>query len=197
MEGSEELGSKAGKRSPWTYVVFVGVAALLALLVYGVAIKSGGNKYDNALASGTRLPATVRDVRVLNDTGTKSIADYKGKVVLLNFWASWCEPCKAESPAIERAWQKYGKDGLVVLGADVDDLSGAANKFIVQNHLTYPIIRYSSTNATKDFGTKRMPETFIIDRQGKVAALRRLQVDDAWLNDVIPQVLDNGSGATS
>jgi cytochrome c biogenesis protein CcmG/thiol:disulfide interchange protein DsbE len=120
--------------------------------------------------------------------------DYKGKVVLLNFWASWCEPCKAESPAIERAWRKYGKDGLVVLGADVDDLSSAANKFILQNNLTYPILRYSSVNATKDFGTKRMPETFIIGRDGNVVALMRLQVDDAWLNEVIPKAL--GTGAT-
>jgi cytochrome c biogenesis protein CcmG/thiol:disulfide interchange protein DsbE len=182
------------KRSPWTIAVYLGVAALLALLVYGVAIKSGGNKYDNALAEGKALPATVRDVRVLNDTGTRSIADYKGKVVLLNFWASWCEPCKAESPAIERAWRKYGKDGLVVLGADVDDLSSAANKFILQNNLTYPILRYSSVNATKDFGTKRMPETFIIGRDGNVVALMRLQVDDAWLNEVIPKAL--GTGAT-
>jgi cytochrome c biogenesis protein CcmG/thiol:disulfide interchange protein DsbE len=177
------------KRSPWTYVVFVGVAALLALLVYGVALKSGGNKYDNALAAGKRLPATVRPVRVLNDTGTKSIADYHGKVVVLNFWASWCEPCKAESPAIERAYSKYAKDGLVVLGADVDDLSKDANKFVIENKLTYPIIRYSSRDATKDFGTKRMPETFVIDRDGKVAALQRFQVDDEWLNTVLPQVL--------
>ncbi|MBJ7355168.1 MAG: TlpA family protein disulfide reductase [Thermoleophilaceae bacterium] len=177
------------KRSPWTYVVFAGVAALLALLIYGVAIKSGGNKFDNALAAGERLPAPTRQVRVLNDTGTKSIEDFRGKVILLNFWASWCEPCKAESPAIERAYAKYAKDGLIVLGADVDDLSKDANQFIIENKLTYPIIRYSSANATKDFGTKRMPETFVIDREGNVAALQRFQVDDEWLNTVLPPIL--------
>lgn len=177
------------KRSPWTYVAFAGVFALIALLVYGVAIKSGGNKFDNAVAAGQALPAPTRDVRVLNDTGTKSLADYRGKVVLLNFWASWCEPCKAESPAIERAYRKYSKDGLVVLGANVDDLSKDANQFVIEHHLTYPIIRYSSTNATKDFGTKRLPETFVIDREGDVVALRRMQIDDEWLNTVLPQVL--------
>ncbi|MFT4048894.1 MAG: redoxin domain-containing protein [Solirubrobacterales bacterium] len=185
------------KRSPLTYLALMGLAALIGLLVYGVAIKSGGNKYDNAVAQGQRLPATVRDVRVLNDTGTKSISDYKGKVVLLNFWASWCEPCKDESPAIERAYKKYGPDGLVVLGADVDDLSKDANKFYVENHLTYPILRYSSVNATKDFGTKRMPETFIIDRDGNVAALRRMQVDDEWLNTVLPPILAEKQGQSS
>ena len=177
------------KRSPWTYVVFAGVAALLALLIYGVAIKSGGNKFDNALAADKRLPAPARENRVLNDTGTMSVTDFKGKVVLLNFWASWCEPCKEESPAIERAYKKYGKDGLVVLGANVDDLSKDANQFYIENHLSFPVVRYSSVNATKDFGTKRMPETFVIDRDGKVAALQRFQVNDEWLNTVLPQVL--------
>lgn len=177
------------KRSPWTYLALAGVVALIALLVYGVAIKSGGNKFDNAVAAGQRLPAPVRQVRVLNDSGTKSIADFRGKVVLLNFWASWCEPCKAESPAIEKAYAKYARDGLVVLGANVDDLSKDANEFYVKYHLTYPILRYSSTDATKDFGTKRLPETFVIDRNGDVATLRRGQIDEQWLNEVLPQVL--------
>lgn len=177
------------KRSPWTYVAFAGVAALLALLVYGVAIKSGGGKFDNAVAAGQRLPAPAREARVLNDTGTKSIADYKGKVVLLNFWASWCAPCKVEAPAIERVYRQYAKDGLVVLGANVDDLSEKANAFVIKYKLTYPVLRYSSVNATKDFGTKRLPESFVIDRQGRVVALRRMQVDEQWLNAVIPPVL--------
>lgn len=178
------------RRSPFTYLALVGLAGLIALLIYGVAIKSGGDTYDNALAEGRRLPATVRAVRVLNDSGKSSLAEHKGKVVLLNFWASWCEPCKAESPAIERAYRKYAKDGLIVLGADVDDLSSDANKFVVENHLTYPILRYSSTDATKDFGTKRLPETFLIDRDGNVAAIKRMQVDDAWLEREIPPLLD-------
>lgn len=185
------------KRSPYAIPVFLGVTLLLALLAYGVIIKQGGNKYDKAVASGQRLPATVRDVRVLNTTKTASIADLKGKVVLLNFWASWCEPCKAESPAIERAYAKFKDRGLVVLGADVDDLSSDANKFIIQNKLTYPILRYTSEFATKDFGTKRMPESFIIDRNGNVANLQRFQVDDAWLNKNLPPILDEGSTAST
>lgn len=183
------------KRSPWTLAALALLAALIALLVYGVAIKTGGNKYDNALVAGKRLPAPERRVRLLNDPRSASLADYRGKVVLLNFWASWCEPCKQEAPAIERANRKYARQGLVVLGADVDDLSKDANEFIAENHLTYPTMRYSSSNATKDFGTKRMPETFVIDRQGNVAAIKRMQVDDAWLNSVLPKVLSERTAA--
>ncbi|MGB1582280.1 MAG: TlpA disulfide reductase family protein [Solirubrobacterales bacterium] len=181
------------KRSPFAIPIFLAVAALLALLTYGVVIKQGGNEFDNALAEGKRLPATVREVRVLNDDRTTSIKDYRGKVVLLNFWASWCEPCKEESPAIERAYKKYEDRGFVVLGADVDDLSADANEFVIANKLTYPILRYSSVDATKDFGTKRMPESFIIDRDGNVAALQRYQIDDAWLEKNVPPVLEEAA----
>lgn len=177
------------KRSPFAIPVFIAVAALLALLTYGVVVKQGGNKYDNAVAEGQRLPATVREVRLLGGDETTSLADFRGKVVLLNFWASWCEPCKDESPAIERAYNKYKDQGFVVLGADVDDLSKDAKEFIAENKLTYPILRYSSTDATKDFGTKRMPESFVIDRDGNVVALQRFQIDDAWLAENIPPVL--------
>lgn len=177
------------KRSPFAIPVFIAVAALLALLTYGVVVKQGGNKYDNAVAEGKRLPATVREVRVLGSDETTSLEDFRGKVVLLNFWASWCEPCKDESPAIERAYNKYKDQGFVVLGADVDDLSKDAKQFIAENKLTYPILRYSSSDATKDFGTKRMPESFVIDRNGNVVSLQRFQVDDAWLEENIPPVL--------
>jgi cytochrome c biogenesis protein CcmG/thiol:disulfide interchange protein DsbE len=184
-----------GKRSPWTYLALAGLVALLALLVYGVAIKRGGNKFDNALAAGDTLPAPDRELRVLNDDGTKSLSDFRGKVVLLNFWASWCEPCKEEAPAIERAYRRHKQDGLVVLGANVDDLSEDANKFVIEHQITYPTLRYSSADATKDFGTRRLPETFVIDRAGRVVALRRMQIDDAWLKAVLPQVLARSAGS--
>lgn len=177
------------RRSRWTIPVVIAVAALLALLTYGVVVEGGGNKYENAIESGKRLPASDRQLRILNDDGTASVTDYKGKVVLLNFWASWCEPCKDEAPAINAAEKKYGKDGLVVLGADVDDLSKAANKFIVENGLTYRVLRYTSEWATQDYGTKQMPETFVIDREGNVAALHRGQIDAQWLNEVLPPIL--------
>lgn len=182
------------KRSPWAYVAFAGLLALIALLVYGVAIKSGGGKYDNALAEGRRLPAAERQVRVLGEKGTKSLAEYRGKVVLLNFWASWCDPCKEEAPAIEHASRKYAPKGLVVLGANVDDLSKDANEFITKYGLTYPNLRYSSSDATRDFGTRRLPETFVIDRDGNVAAIKRMQIDAAWLKQVLPPLLAEPGG---
>ena len=91
---------------------------------------------------------------------------------------------------MERAYKKYKDRGFVVLGADVDDLSSEANKFIKQYGLTYPVLRYTRADATKDFGTKQLPESFLIDRRGRVVRLRRYQVDDKWLNTNIPAVLE-------
>jgi cytochrome c biogenesis protein CcmG/thiol:disulfide interchange protein DsbE len=178
------------KRSPFAIPAMIVVAALLALLAYGVLVKQGGNEFDNALAAGQRLPATVRQARVLNSDRTSSVADYQGKVVLLNFWASWCEPCRSESPAMERAYKKYKAQGFIVLGADVDDLSSKANAFMKEYGLTYPVLRYTRADATKDFGTKQLPESFLIDRSGKVAALQRYEVGDEWLNENIPPLLN-------
>lgn len=177
------------KRSPFTIPVIIGVAALLALLVYGVAQKQGGDEFDDAVAAGKREAAPVRTVKLVGSEETTSIAEHRGEVVLLNFWASWCEPCKSESPAMERAYQRYKDKGFVVIGANIDDLTKDAQKFARRYGLTYPLVKYGSDNATKDFGTRYLPESFVIDRRGRVVALRRGEVDDEWLNENIAPVV--------
>ncbi|HEV7919073.1 MAG TPA: TlpA disulfide reductase family protein [Solirubrobacterales bacterium] len=177
------------RRSPFAIPVLFAVTALLALLVYGVVQTKGGGKIDEAIAEGKREPAKVRPVRLLDENRSTSLAEYRGKVVLLNFWASWCKPCQEESPAIERAYRRYKDKGFIVLGADVDDLSEDARAFVRKYKLSYPIMRYGSSNATKDFGTRAFPESFVIDRRGRVAALQRFQVDDKWLNENIAPVV--------
>ncbi|MFY9488448.1 MAG: TlpA disulfide reductase family protein [Solirubrobacterales bacterium] len=177
------------ERSKFVIPVVVVVAALLALLIYGVVEKNGGGRLDDAVAEGRRELAPVREVRKLGSNQLTSIAEHRGKVVVLNFWASWCEPCKEEAPAIERAYQKYKDDGMIVIGADVDDLTKDAQQFVREFKITYPIIRYGSAHATDDFGATRFPETFVIDRKGRVVALQRYQVDDKWLDAAIAPVV--------
>lgn len=180
-------------RSPYAIPVMLAIAALIALLTYGVAQTSGGGGIDKAVAEGRREPAPVRTVKLLGSERTTSLAAYRGKVVLLNFWASWCDPCKAESPAIERAYRRYKHSGFIVIGAGVDDLTKDAQAFVKRYKLTYPIVKYGSDNATKDFGTRALPESFLIDRKGRIVALRRYQVDDAWLNKTIAPVVSERS----
>ncbi|MFY9264398.1 MAG: TlpA disulfide reductase family protein [Solirubrobacterales bacterium] len=165
------------------------VAALLALLIYGVAEKGAGGRFDDAVAQGRREAAPIRAVRRLGSDQTTSLADFRGKVVLLNFWASWCQPCRVEAPAIERAYRRYRDRGFVVIGANVDDLTKDAREFAREFGISYPIVRYRSADATDDFGARRLPESFVIDRRGRVVALQRFQIDDKWLNSTIGPVV--------
>ncbi|MBI4898519.1 MAG: TlpA family protein disulfide reductase [Actinobacteria bacterium] len=178
------------KRSPYAIPVMLAVAALLALLVYGVVQTKGGDKIDRALAAGRHESAAVRRVRRIGTPGTTSIADHRGKVVLLNFWASWCDACKAESPAIERAYLKYRDRGFTVIGADVDDLTEKAQAFARRYKLTYPMVKYGSDNAAKDFGTRALPESFLIDPKGRIVAMQRYEIDDKWLESHVPKALE-------
>jgi cytochrome c biogenesis protein CcmG/thiol:disulfide interchange protein DsbE len=176
-------------RSPAVIAVASAVVALMALMIYGVIQNAPDRSIDRAVAEGRRRPATVRTVNELFVHRPTSLTALRGKVVVLNFWASWCDPCRGESPALERAEQKFDGKGLTVIGADVDDLTSDAHRFASQYKLTYQMWRYPSDFAAKDFGVKALPETFVIDRAGRVARLQRGPLDDKWLNRELPPIL--------
>jgi len=177
-------------RSPLTIAVSLTVAALIGLMVYGVLQAQPDQSIDASVLAGKRKMAPVRVIPVLFAPARKSsLREFRGKLVVLNFWASWCVECRAESPALQRAYRRYGKNGVVVVGADVDDLASDARKFIDKFKLTYPMLRYTSDDAAKDYGTRALPETFVLDRTGKIAAVRRGPVDDEWLKTTLQPLL--------
>ena len=102
-------------------------------------------------------------------SGNLSLADFRGKVVVLNFWATWCPPCIAETPSLEAFASKMKDRGVVVLGVSIDQDPAALEEFVKRNHITYPIARDSSRNVPTRYGTYKFPETYIIDRSGYVA----------------------------
>lgn len=171
------------RRSPGLFsLIFV----ILLSLAAPWAARGEGGVFAVRGENGEKAPGfALKDL----SGSAMSLDDYKGKVVVLHFWASWCEPCKSESPAMERAYQRYKDKGFVVIGANVDDLTNDAQKFARRYGLTYPLVKYGSDNATKDFGTRYLPESFVIDRRGRVVALRRGEVDDEWLNENIAPVV--------
>jgi cytochrome c biogenesis protein CcmG, thiol:disulfide interchange protein DsbE len=103
------------------------------------------------------------------DKGTLGLRDYQGKVVVLNFWATWCPPCVDETPSLEAFAQRLKDRGVVVLGVSVDDQGEALRKFVTKYHLTYPIGRDPDRALAARYGTFKFPETYIIDRTGRVA----------------------------
>lgn len=134
------------------------VAGLLALLVWKVVHGSGR----------TTEPQNFTLPR-LDRPGKLELTSLRGKVVVLNFWASWCIPCKQEAPALERIWREFRPKGVVVLGVDSEDFSGDAKDFMRRYGITYPVVRENGRDLYGPYGVTGVPETRIIDRQGKYA----------------------------
>jgi peroxiredoxin len=105
------------------------------------------------------------------DGTTFRLADQRGKVVFVNFWATWCPPCREEMPAMERLWQRYKNDGLVVVAVSVDADPKVVPPFVKGQRLTFPIVLDPTMQSANAYGVRALPSSFLIDRKGYLAAL--------------------------
>jgi cytochrome c biogenesis protein CcmG/thiol:disulfide interchange protein DsbE len=145
------------------------VAGLLGLLIWKELHGSGKTaEPQNFTLPLLARPADFAAPRV-NKPGTLELASLRGKVVVLNFWASWCIPCKQEAPALERVWRDYRSKGVVVLGVDSEDFTGDARSFMREHGITYPVVREQGRDLYGPYGVSGVPETRVIDRRGKYA----------------------------
>ena len=146
------------------------VAALLGLLIWKVVHQ---NKGVAAKLGNGRTPAAPHfDLSRLDRQGKLSLASLRGKVVVLNFWASWCGPCKSEAPRFEAAWRRYHAQGVVVVGVDAQDFSGDARRFIRRFKLTYPNVHDGPGNVLPKYGVTGFPETYFVGRNGRLVGDR-------------------------
>jgi cytochrome c biogenesis protein CcmG, thiol:disulfide interchange protein DsbE len=175
--------------SPVPIAVICVLAALLALLAYGLAQNEPDRGLDRALARGEREQAPALELPKLGGGGTASLADYRGQVVVLNFWGSWCEPCKEESPLLERWHHRIRERSGTVLGVDMLDVTGDAEDFIAEYGLSYPMLKDRDGEGIEAFGVAQFPETFVIDRRGRIAAIRRGPVDDRFMRANVEPLL--------
>jgi cytochrome c biogenesis protein CcmG, thiol:disulfide interchange protein DsbE len=175
------------RRGP-VVAVTLAALALVGLLVYGVAGVGESTTIDDAVSRGERPQAPSRTLPLL-EGGESSIAQLKGKPAVVNFWASWCEPCQDEAPALRRAHAQLAKAGGTVLGVTVDDSSPDSKRFVEEFDLPFPSLRDVDGELGEDFGRTGVPETFVIDAQGRVAAMSRGQVDDDFFAEALPKVL--------
>jgi len=162
-------------------------ACLVALLIYGVSTQSTDRTLDEQVARGQRprAPDATRSLPLLGGHGEASLAAFRGKVVVLNFWAPWCEPCQVEAPLLERAQSQLGHHNGTVLGVTYLDASPDSQSFVRRYRLTYPNLRDTDGAFAHSYGTDQLPESFVIDRQGHVVAISRGEIDQAFLNRAI------------
>lgn len=170
-------------------LVLAGVAGLLGLLAYGVASEKPDRSIEDAVARGEREQAPDIELPPLDGGEERSLEDWRGQVVVLNYWASWCDPCRKESPLLERWHRKISKRNGTVLGVDVLDVTSDAKDFIDEFGLTYPQLRDKDGSTQEEFGVVAYPETFVIDREGRIVASRRGPVDEEFLRATVLPLL--------
>lgn len=170
-------------------------AGLLALLGFGVAHQGTSSSIDASVARGDypAVPQAQARLPVLGAPGTESIAQFRGKVVILNVFASWCEPCKAEAPILEQEQRRIAGSDATILGVTYLDNSVDSETFVRQQHITYPVVRDVNGSFVRGLGSSGVPETFVIDRQGRIVAVRRYQLDGTWLQRTLPRFLADRS----
>jgi cytochrome c biogenesis protein CcmG/thiol:disulfide interchange protein DsbE len=119
-----------------------------------------------------------------------SLDAYRGRVVVVNFWASWCHPaCYEEAPVLERNWRAYRDRDVVVLGVDIQDKAEAAKKFIADFSLTFPNALDAAGRVSVDYGVYGVPETFFIDRRGRIRAKHVGAVTDETFRRQVERLL--------
>ena len=144
------------------------VALLIALLAWQVVRTDRGKELDAKVSGGEKPAAPVFELDRLDGSGTVSLADYRGKAIVLNFWASWCAPCKEEAPELESAWQRWRNQDVVVIGVDVQDFGTDAQRFVDRYGLTYPVLRDKHSWTWGRYGLTGLPETWFVDREGRL-----------------------------
>jgi cytochrome c biogenesis protein CcmG, thiol:disulfide interchange protein DsbE len=166
-------------------IAVLAVLAVIGLLTFGLLSKGSSGVALGEVAPAPPLPR-------LAGNGTGSLAEYRGRWVLVNFWASWCIPCRQEAPVLEDFQRQEGDAGFTVLGIDSRDLSGDGRAFVQRYGLSYPQLRDGDGSTAHDFGTTGVPENFLIDPRGKLRLLLRGPVTSEYLDRYVTPMLPSG-----
>ena len=177
---------RSGPISPYVTraISILAIGLFVALLAYGLLSKGANGRIDQGLAEGKAPLAPEFDLPVL-ERGTPpkplarrlraamadaelTLGELRGIPFVLNFWASWCVPCREEAPILESGWRRFGPRGVLFLGLNMQDLTGDARGFLEEFDVTYPTIRDQDDDVAQTYGTTGVPETYFVSGRGRV-----------------------------
>ncbi len=164
------------------------VASLLGLLGWKVTHQEGG-KLIESVADGDRPAAPGFTLRSLGGDGEIDLATLRGKVVLVNFWATWCDPCKRELPRLQEAWSRYRNRDVVFLGIDTQDFDDDARRSQKRYGLTYPNAYDGAGSVLKRYGGLPLPKTFALDRDGRIVGYHFGELGDEDISRLVEGAL--------
>jgi len=171
-------------RHRWRWLLPLAAVPVLALLAYG--FKLNPRDVPSPLVGRTAAPFSLTAF----DGTPVELGALRGKVVVVNFWASWCNPaCYEEAPVLERGWRAYRERGVVVLGVDIQDTDEAAQKFINAFGLTFKNSPDRGGKISVDYGIYGVPETFFIDRAGRIHRKHVGAVTDEVFRETVEPLL--------
>lgn len=159
------------------------IKILIGVLFVALIVIISGTLNERIVKAGDTAPGFT----ITTDRGQKiTPTDFGGKVLVLHFWASWCQPCVEEVPALNEFQKKVAGDGVVVLGVSTDGNESAYRKFLSRYHVVFQTARDPEWNLSASYGTYKVPETYIIDRTGKVR--EKIIGEGDWNNEMVNRV---------
>ena len=172
-------------------LVAVAAVAIIALLTFGVSSHADTASIDAKVARGAfpTAPGYRTALPLLGSSRKLDLADFRGKVVVMNVYASWCPPCHAEAPLLAREQRVLAKHGATFVGVTYEDNSVSTEQFDRQYGIHFPVLRDVSGSFVRSFGTFMVPETFVINRQGRIQALQRAPITQQWIDEHINPLL--------
>ena len=171
-----------------TFAVFLGVLAVIALLAFGISTKG-----EARLQPGDAVPATELPV-LGSETQTGSLADYRGKWVLVNVWASWCGPSRDEAPELAAFHREHRGENFEILGIDTQETGEGGLGFVDEFGLEYPQLHDGDGNYAKEgLKTTGVPENFLVAPDGTLALYTPGQITEEWLDEQVAPLIEGGA----
>jgi cytochrome c biogenesis protein CcmG/thiol:disulfide interchange protein DsbE len=173
----------------WRRLLLVSVVVLLPVALLAQGLRSNPRAMSSPLVGASAPEFALPGL----DGGELRLGSLRGQVVIVNFWASWCVPCREEAAALETVWRRHRDSGLILVGVNIQDREGAARAFVDHTRTTYSNV-VDATGATSiAYGIYGVPETFVIDRTGRIRARQVGAVTVESLVEQIRLALEEGS----